>query len=269
MPVFETMFLDHYNIQDSTVRLGLLGDLRSIADAPHSEFTDAELATFIWNAALVFNPNVQSWDEVDPLHAHGITLWAAMSITDNRMMKSSKLFPIDSRVGKTDPSVRVKNNVLIKKALREQFEAWLNDAGVAIGDTGILQTDLYRRDALTDGMIPSDTQSFPPSVALQLLAKTTTSVRLQWTQANMTDFYAYNVYYDTNPNIEDVTRRNEQANIGARPDATLISEITDQWDTAVEITELTESTVHWFIIGTQDWNGRVAFSNELIVDLGN
>ena len=267
MAVFEVMFLDYYTIQDSEKRLELIGHLRGFGDVPHDELTDSQLSSFIWNAAKVFNPDILDWSEIEPIEEFGIALWAAMAVTDERMMASAKYFPIDSRVGKTDPSVRVRNNIEIKKALRQQFEDYLNDNGITIGDPGILQSELIRRDLLIDINVPADVQAAPPRSTLQLLAKTATSVDLQWVQAVISDFAQYIVYYDTNPNIVDPTRKSGDLldHVGVREASMLLSEITDQWDNALRVTALTANTVYYFVVGVQDLNGRITFSNELVV----
>jgi len=264
---FEVMLLDQYSVIDSPKRLELIGRLRSMGSVPHDELPDNELSAFLFDGARLFNEEIQSFDEVKPIEEPAILLWAAMMVTDSRLLHFAKYFLIDSRVGKTDPGQSVKNNALIKKELRQQFERYLDDSQLTLGDESILQGELIRRDIVIDAMVPTDVQHTPPKTTLQLLKKTDTTIDIQWTRATVSDFYSYVVYIDTLPEIEDKTRLSSAlTNPGVREGLEPILVISqEQWQNAARLSDLTPDTVYWIVVGTTDYNGRIAISNELQV----
>lgn len=267
MATFEVLALDAYAIETSSKRHELLSRLRSYADVRHDELTDEELIPYLWSGARVLNPNVTSWDGIKAIEEHAILLWASMQVTDYRMMYSSKFFPIDSRVGKTDPSQRVKNNVAIKRELRIQFEQYLEDNGIVIGDPGILVTEVVRENIVTDAVIPNSVQRGPDPLTIRLRGKTANTIDIEWDKAELGDFGAYTIYIDDEPNIEDPTQL-EHADaelLGVRQDVTKVTDIYNQWARAVRINDLEPSTYYYIVVAICDRNGRTAISNELRV----
>lgn len=264
---FEVMLTEQYSVQDSSLRLELLGRLRSFGDIPHDEITDADLSSYLWAGAKVFNPGILAWEQIEELEKHGILLWSAMAVADFRMQSSAKYFPIKSRVGETDPSKRVDNNVKIKQTLRKQFEDYLNDNGITIGDPGILVGDLIRRNLITDESVPPGVRNSPLPVSLQATTKTVNTIDLQWTKTLIPDFSGYIVYVDTVPNLKDNTRLAESTNRGVRSDipSENIFSVNTQAQTGLRLTDLVTNTPYWIVVVVQDFNGRVSVSNEIQV----
>lgn len=260
----EVALLDSYTIQDSARRSALVERLRSLAQARHDEFSDSQLSTWLWSGALIILPDIRDWDDITETMAHGITLWSSLAILDARMLTLARYFPIDSRVGKTDPSRGLEAAVNLKKELLKQWTLWCEQTGML--EDEIIQGTMYRRDWRTDLVVPASTQESPAQQVLTLHSTGTDFAIVQWTQARESDFYSYRVYRSTTAGLLDITRMAAETNPGVREDATLAYEMFDLVDCALKITSLPAGT-HYFVLVVADVNGRVSVSDELTVTI--
>ena len=261
---YEVMLVDFFGIQDSEKRLELVARLRELAAAEHDEFPDSTLSTYLWTGARLFNTEISAWEEIKLLEEHAVLLWAGMAICDTRMSSASMTFLIDSRVGKTDPSNRVNNNISIKKAFREQFDAYINDAGISLqSDNAISEGFLVRRDMRTDRMTPDSVQHAPNVLATKIIGVGTTTLDVEWERAEITDFAAYHLYISTTPNLAYSVRNTAETNRGVREDVTLAGSFDQLYTNAAQITGLTAGTDYWIVLAVEDYNGKIALSKEI------
>lgn len=266
MPIYEVALIDAFSFRDSVKRKSLLSKLRGFADAKPDEIPDTDLSSYLWSGALRLHPGISSWEEIESVKEYGVLLLAAISVADFRMMASAQYFPITSRVGSTDPSVRVRSNVEIKAALMKQFDAYMEQSGISSGNE-ILVGELFKRDAIGDVLIPIDTSPSPPKLTLTLLAQTATEISIGWNNPGIADFDSYTIYMSTSPNIEDKTRYAEEFNTGVRSDASGVLCIPTQWDIAARLGGLTTGTTYWIVVVCQNINSKVSVSNEISVTL--
>jgi len=259
MAIVET-FIDSFAIQDSPKRLELVGRLRVLTQTSSGEVPDGDASKFLWAGAMLFNSNLSSWSEITPIQEHGIILWSAIQTLDALLFKWSRYFEIDSRVGKTKPNVRVENGIKLKAILMQQFRDYVSDSGLDLGDE-LVVGEWYRRDQVQNYDVPYDTRRTPEAVPLQVSAQGVGTFDVVWTKTEISDFMAYILYIDTNPNLEDKTRYGETDKCGVRSDVTEVSYVDKQHQSGLRV--LVAAGTYWAVLALVTLNGRVALSNEV------
>lgn len=93
------------------------------------------------------------------------------------------------------------------------------------------------------------------------------SCDLLWTENKEDDFSFYTLYISDKPNIADKTRMNVSPNRAVREDVEALESISTRSDTGRRVSSLTAGS-YFFVIVTEDLNGRVSVSNEIQVNVG-
>lgn len=159
------------------------------------------------------------------------------------------LFAADGIIDEKD--IEKINNALWSRIGDDRY-----DAAVDLNNDGIINGLDYKLLLLSYGSTIGDTRynlaadiyCFPPTpVMLDISDTTFSSVTLNWTVSNDTDFYAYHIYY-SNTDIVDT-------------DSNLATTIYNRNDTISVITGLIPDTNYYFKIYVSDTGGNLAGSN--------
>ena len=235
----------------------------AVDESDEFKLSSAECGVLL-EEALLRHDDSYTWDTLPRKEETPVLILAMKSIAIIRANKVSKQYGVSGKRGSANPGERFDYQMRLAEFFGKDYAEEIQALGVG---SDVSMGTLSRFDPLQHAMVPLSQQEGPPSAVLTLSAQGSDSFDILWSEPNISDFYQYRVFYNTEPGLADLTTLNETnpTNTGVDSDATLIATISERHKTALRVSNAEAGTVYYVLVVTADLNGKLSHSNELTV----
>lgn len=239
--------------------------LRTNANILSTEYTDTQLNNWL-DDALNQHTKAYTFDTLPARQVDCVVLLAWIKACYARASKASLYFSVSGREGSTNKAEIVSSNLQLVTQLRDEYITLCGRLGISAAPE-IIVSDVQILDESLNAETPIEAHEAPQVPVLVASNWTGTSVTLSWGESvPRNTFSRYEIYYGTEPGLEDRTTFGEDSVVHLGVSATkaiFIKSLTSIEKTCIGLTDLVALTNYYFVIVLVDINGRISVSNEV------